>query len=827
MAAFWQDVRYGLRMLAKNRGFATVAILTLALGIGANTAILSVLKGIFFSALPYPSASRLVLLSTEYPGSHAGGDDMSYPDYRAIREGTDVFEKTSLFRSETQVTLTGSGEPLQLPATFVTPTYLDLLGAQPRLGRTFVAAEDNDPGAARGVILSQALWERRFGADPHIVGRSVILNQIPLTVVGVLPSSFRDVDEEEGRTDVWMPVQMTPELLGQPKLDQVYRIFLGVGRLKPGVPVSQATAELRAIAERLAREHPNTNKGFGLHARLLRDQLLSGTYSPFSLLMIGAVIILLISCANIASLLIAKHESRRQEFALRAALGASFQQILRMLLVESILLCFLGASLALPLAYSLVSFLKSWRAFPLPPYVEVSVDHWSLVGFVGISLLSALLFGLLPALQASRTDVHAALAAAGRGTIGSSSNRSRSVLVVAEVSLSVMLLIGAGLILSSLITLVRSGLGFRTENLLTMRLDLTAQRYTQPERLVELAKLLVSRMESVPGVKSVTLWGPNMLSESDFVVYFTPEGETNFRQQDSPMMGWHSTNPGGLGNLGIPIVEGRDFTWRDTADRPNVIIVSKSVADHFWAGQDPVGKHVLPRTLIGQATWLTVIGVTEDARHRSRFDLALVASGGLPEGLGPQFDVYYPYWQRPIRQMVLAVRTLGLQTQVLPELQRAVSSLDPDLPLFDVRTLDERIATQESPVRALASLMGVYALVALSLAALGIYGLLAHGVALRTKEMGIRMALGAQRRDILRLVMGDGLSLAFLGIVLGLAGALGMTRLIRVLLYGISPTDSMTYLGVALFLAAVASAACYIPARRATRVDPMIALRYE
>jgi len=822
------DVRYGVRAFAKSPGFSLIVVLTLALGIGANTAIFSAARAVFVRALPYPDWTRLAFVSRGYPGFPQGGGNFSYPAYRDMLEQNRSFDVLAAYQDFGALVLTDGAEPLRVRVCYVTPSYLRLTGATTVVGRTLRDDEDRFGDGAPVAVISYGLWQRRYSGAADIVGRTIRFNQQPFTVVGVAAESFRDAPaehEDPEPVDAWVPLGRAHSLTAMSgATDRVGAIIWGVGHLKAGVSIEAANADLAAIAGRLAREHPTSDAGYSLVARPLRDQLIGEFYSPVWLLIAGAGFILLIGCANGANLLLSRLLARRREFAVRAALGASARRLAQQLLVENLLLTFVAGAVGLVAAVWGVAALQLWAARHLPVVVQMHVDGWMLVVSTIVSTLTGLLFALGPAISGTRVDVRDALAQGGRQGDRVGRRAAAKALVVAEVALAMGLLVGAGLLLKSLHRLTSTNLGFDTANLLTLRMDLRSARYQTPADRARFGRILEETIRGVPAVTSVTLWGPSMLGRATWVMDGVPEGRDRADQRNILTFERHSVNPGGLANLGIALLRGRDFTEHDAVDAPMVAIISQSLAYTWWPGEDAIGKRFFRPT---DPAPMTVIGIAADARHRQRFTLADAAIGIPPAGLGPQRDAYFAYSQRPNAALVVAVRTSGDPGAVTQALRKAVIAIDPAMPVYDIALLDTRLADQDRASRVLTLVTVAYAALALFLAAFGLFGVLAHAVRGRTQEIGIRMALGGLPRDVLAMVLREGLGLAGVGLVCGLIAAAVLSRLMSGLLFGVSPNDPGVYVGIAIVLIAIATAACWIPARRATRVDPLVALRYE
>jgi predicted permease len=816
-----QDARYAFRMQARNPGFALVAVLTLALGIGANTAVMGALRAVFLRPLPYPHADRLLHLWATWPG---GAGNFSYPDYQALVAQSRSLESVAAYEPWGTVTLAGRGAPVALTPSFVTPSYLEMLGAQTAAGRLFSVDDDAPPRGQPVVLLSHGLWQRQFGGDPGIVGRAIPLNGTALTVVGVLTPGFRDLGAVDGAMpEIWLPTAAAPTLLGQPPLTDTYRIYWGLARLRPGVTLAQARDDVAAIAGRMERERPESHRGYRLEAQALAQRVHGRFGGPTLLVLGGSAFILLIGCANIANLLLARMASRRREIALRSALGASAARVLRQLLVECGVLAACGGALGALLAAWITSSLRGFVHDSVSAFVDLEADAWLLASSLALILFATLTAGLAPALEAARMDVRTALASGGRDAAGGGRSLTRRFLVAAEIAFALVVLMGAGLMVRSFRELTASTLGFRTEDLLTFRMDLTGPAYADAAARTRFVDAFVERASAVPGVESATVWGPSILGRATWVVNLVPQG----RPADTPdaftMVFRHSVNPAGLGNLGIPLLRGRDFTAADTDRAPLVAIVSESVAREFWPGEEALGRTM--RRQNPSLPAITVVGVAADVHHRQRYDLADIAEGFGGLAFGPQRDVYLPYAQRPNNAVTAGVRVRSAPPGVLSGLRAAVASLDAELALCDVQLLDERLRRQETAPGAIAALLAAYAGLALSLAALGVAGVVAHGVSRRTREIGIRMAVGARGRDVVLMIVREALVVAGVGLVAGLGAALAVGRAMQSLLFGVAPSDPSTFGAIGLLLVAVSAVAAYLPARRATRVDPMLALR--
>lgn len=824
-----QDLRSSVRMVRRSPGFVMVAVLTLGVGIGANTIIFSVAQAVFLRSMNFPDGERLTFVSRGYPGYPQGGGNFTYPAYRDMVEQNTSFDTLSAFQSFGALALTDGTEPVRVNINYITPSYLELLGTRMRLGRSFRREEDRWGDADPLIVLSHGFWQREFGGASDIVGRTIHLNQQGLTVVGVADENFRDapgeIDTGEA-VDAWIPLGLSYRLTGYSDLNNRNAALLwGIGHLKQGATLAQAKADLESINKRLAQQYPSTDSGFTLVVNSLKDRLVGQFYGPVWLLIGGSAFVLLIGCANVANLLLARLVARQRELAVRGALGASNARLARQMLAENLVLVVMAAGMGIAIALGGIHGLRTWAHTYLPSVIQIKVDHWMLTCSVVASGLTLLLFGLGPALAGSRVDLRDALNQSGRQGVSLRRRRAAKLLIVGEVSLTLVLLVGAGLLLKSFHRLTTIDLGFNTKDLLTLRLDLNADKYTPPEVRAQFARNLSEKLNGLPGVKSATIWGPGMPGRATWVVEAIPEG----RQPDDPrsivMSSRHSVNPGALANMGIAILRGRDVTWHDDLKAPLVAIVSESSAKAMWPGEDPLGKRFVPIGKDKQS--VTVIGVAADARLRQRLEMSDAAIGIPPGGLGPQPDVYVPYPQRANRALVVAVRVHGDVGPITNAIRSVVLAMDPRLPVYDIALLDDRLAVQDGASRALTAVTGGYALLSLFLASLGLFGVLAHAVSRRTQELGIRMALGAKRGALLLMVLREGIMLTAAGVIGGLLGAAMLTRVMASVLFGVSTTDPGVYVGISSLLLLVALVACYLPARRATKVDPIVALRYE
>ncbi len=794
MLNFIQDLRYALRTLRRSPGFAAVALVTLALGIGASTAIFSVVHAVLLRPLPYKDPARLVFVWGSNP--RIGREEASLPDFTDWRAQSTVFEGMAGLVTRSLV-LTSIEEPERIPGAGVTANFFSVVGVEPVLGRGFRPQEDR-PGGERVAILSHGAWERRFGADPKVIGKSVTLSEAVYTVVGVLPRGFRAPND----TEVWTPMALAPAQFGR-RNDFV----VAIARLKRGVSLERAQAEMTVIAKRLEREYPGSNTGWTalvvpLHADLVKDVRL-----PL-LVLLGAVgFVLLIACANVANLLLARAAARRREIAVRAALGAGRARLVGQLLTESVMLALAGGGLGAGLATWGIPALLAAAPAEMPR-LDIGIDAPILIFTLAISLLTSVVFGLAPALDASRLDLTGSLKEGGRGSTAGAGGL-RGALVAAEIALSLVLLIGAGLLLRSFWRLQAVPSGFRADNVLTMRLLQTSTRFSQRVQLARFYEQVLERTARLPGVVAAGLINAVPLSGSNTNFDFTIDGRPPLPPGQNLTADFRVSSPDYFRVLGIPLIQGRLFTAYDHTEAPPVAIINEASARRHFPGQDPLGQRIRidgpPRE---------IVGVVGNVRHES------LASGTKAE-------IYVSYQQSGARSLALVVRTEGDPLQAVGAVRSQVRAVDQDVPVFNVRSLQAIVEASLAQRRFTMMLLAMFASVALLLAAVGIYGVVSYVASLRTHEFGVRLALGARPVDVAWLVLRQGLVLVTGGVAAGLAAAVALARLIGTLLYGVSATDALTFGAVSAMLAAVALAALYFPARRATQVDPLVALRYE
>jgi putative ABC transport system permease protein len=804
------DLRYGVRMLRKNPGFTAVAVVALALGIGANSAIFSVVNTVLLRPLPYHEPERLVMVWEDDTKHGYPNDTPAAANYVDWRDQNTVFEGMAAMADQS-FNLTGSGEPERIDGKRVNANLFGLLGVAPLHGRA-LAAEEDRPGANKVVILSHALWQRRFGSDAGVVGRTLTLNGEGHTVVGVMPADFQFPDRE---AELWVPIALTQ----QEAANRGRHYLEVVARLKRGVSLEQARAEMSTIAARLQQQYPEQNTDLGASVEPLHEHLV-GDIRPALLVLLGAVgFVLLVACANVANLLLARAAVRQKETALRTALGASRLRLVRQFLTESVLLAALGGAVGLLLSVWGVRLLKSFIPENISQVKAIAVDGRVLGFTILVTLLTGLVFGLAPAAQASRFNLNETLKEGGRDAAAArGGNRVRGLLIIAEVAVSLVLLAGAGLLINSFLRLRGVDPGFRTDNLLTMSVVLPQQKYPDSARRAAFYSDMIGRVEALPGVRSaaVTNWIPLVMQGDSIGVTIEGQPVPVPGQGKLPVIVTRVVSPHYFGTMGIQLLEGRGFEeGKDRADSPCVVVVGESVARKYWPGESPLGKRIAPGRPQTPDDWCQVVGVAHDVRQRE------LASEPNPL-------MYLTYAQAGFfAPRYLVVKTEGDPLALAGTVRKTVWEVDGDQPVSNVSTMEGVLSESIARQRFSTLLFGIFAGVALVLAAVGIYGVMSYSMAQRTREIGIRMALGAQRRDVLKLAVGQGLRLVAVGVAVGLAGALALSRVMTSLLYGVSATDPATLATISLVLVAVALLASYIPARRATKVDPLIALRYE
>ncbi|MBA3346669.1 MAG: ABC transporter permease [Gemmatimonadales bacterium] len=796
-----QDLRYTLRQLARSPGFAIVAVLTLGLGIGANTAIFSVVNAVLLRPLPYDDPSRLMMVRETRPEGTPGV--VSFLNFADWREQSRDFEALSLFRG-TRLNVAGRGEPERVAGALVTTDFFRVLRVTPVAGRRFAAGEDQ-AGSDAVVVLSHQLWQRRFGGDPRAIGQVVTVDGKPMTVIGVAPAGF-DYPEQ---SQMWLPVSNDAADILENRGLHGYSV---IGRLLPGVTVEQARVRMSALAARLAQQYPASNQGWGAMVTPLQEALV-GDVRPTLLVLLGAVgFVLLIASANVANMMLARSAGRRREISIRTAMGASRSRLIRQLLTESLLIALLGGSVGLLLAVWGADALISLKPDDIPAAGGVVLDR-AVLGFtLAVSVLTSVLFGLVPALHAARLDSGALLREAGRATGGSDRQRTRRLLVVTEIALSLLLLIGAGLMIRSFSRLQAVDPGFNPAGVLTARLSLPPTRYDSTQ-VVRFYDQLVEKVRALPGVSSAAAVSFVPLGPAGARYRFNVAGQPVVEPQQRPGADFYAVTPGYFSTLEIPLQAGRAMGPEDRFDTPAVVVINQTMAARHWPGQSALGK----RITFGEPeenAWLEVIGVVADVKQRS-----------LDTAVRPQ--VYAPEAQVGWEEMSLVIRTPADPWSLVPAVRQQVLALDRDQPVSDFETLGQIRSASISADRFRTLLLGGLALVALLLAAIGVYGVIAYGVAQRSREIGIRMALGARQAEILALVVREAMATVAVGIVAGVVAALALSSVLESLLYTVKPGDPPTFVVICVLVSAVALAACVLPARRATKVDPMLALRTE
>lgn len=804
METLLQDLRYSVRMLLKKPSFTIIAILALAIGIGANTAIFSVVNAILLRPLPYKNFERISMIWMDNPKLGVAEDWHSYPNYVDFKEQNQVYEDMAAFNNRS-FNLTGAGDPVRVVGVWTTASLFPVLGVEPALGQVFTEAEE-EPGKDIVVVLSNGLWKSRFGGDPGIVGQQISMNGVNRTVLGVMPARFTFPDKN---TDVWIPIPITP----QRKQARSQISYKAVGRLKPGVTMGQAQQDMGAIAKRLDDQYSQSN--YGINLVLLRDQETKGVKTAL-LVLLGAVgFVLLIACANVANLLLARAAIREKEIAIRLALGAGRRRVIRQLLTESVVLGALGGAVGLLLAVWGLDALIALSPADVPNLDQTRIDIRVLAFTLTVSLLTGLIFGLVPALQASKPDLNDALKEGARGAGGGvRAIRVRNLLVVSEIALSLVLLVGAGLLIRSFIHLQQFELGFNPENLVTMRVQLPGSKYREQKQVSAFFQQLFERMQAVPGVQSVGAISSVFLDDTPNSTNFSIEGRPVPVGAESIEVPLDAVTNSYFKVMGIPLLEGREFDEHDVPTSPPVAIINQTFARRFFPDESPIGKRYVYGGPGPDNKWITIVGVVGDMR-RTGFDRPVRPETFLPQG------------QNPDSGLTIVARTKGDPASFAGALRNEVWAIDKDQSVYDIKTMHQVLSEMLSQRRFNMLLFGIFAAVALTLAAVGIYGVMSYAVAERTHEIGLRMALGAQTSDVLNLIVRQGMLLAVTGLFVGLVASFALTRLMSSLLYGVSATDPLTFIAIPVVLTGVALGACLVPARRAIKVDPMIALRYE
>jgi putative ABC transport system permease protein len=802
MESVWQDLRYGIRVLLKKPGFTIVAVLTLALGIGANSAIFSVVNSVLLRPLPVKDPDQLVRIYETFLPSGYG--TVSVPNLKDWREQNDLFTQLAAYTYD-NFSLMGKDNPERISGAPVSANFFEVLGVPPLIGRTFLEGEDQQ-GNNRVVVLSYQLWQRNFGGDAGILGRNVPIGGENFTVIGVMPASFRFPFRS---TELWVPLVFSPSQVS----NRGSHAFFVLGRMKPGVTLDKAKEQMISIARGIEQQFPDQQTGRSVMLVLLQEEIVSNI-RPALMVLLGAVgFVLLIACTNVGNLLLARAAGRRKEIAIRTALGAGRWRIIRQLLTESLLLSIAGGVLGLLIAIWGVQLLVALAQNYLPRAHEVGLD-WRVVLFtLSVSLLAGIGFGLVPALQVSKIEVQGVLK---EGTGGNSPGQNwlRGLLVVAEIGSAMVLLIGAGLMIKSFLHLQQLEPGLNPENVLTLRFSLPEAKYNSTQTVANFHQQILERVSALPGVESAGAINLLPIQDTGFNGGVSLEGQDPFPPGQEPLAEFRSTSPDYFKTFKIPLIAGRFFSSQDQENTEPVTIINQALAKKLLPNEDPIGKRIKS----GVSKLATIVGVVGDVKQ----------SGLLRQ---PMPEIYYPFTQAQTltltRNMSLVVRSSSDPDSLVSAIRSEVRAIDPAQPIFNVKKMEEVISGSISYHRLNMILLGGFAAIAMLLAMLGIYSVMSYTVIQNTREIGIRMALGAQRMDVLRLILGHGFILAIIGIGIGLAGAFGLMRLMESLLFGVTATDPLTFILVSLLLLVVSLLACYIPARRAMRVDPMVALRYE
>ncbi len=809
MTTLLQDLRYGIRMLRKNPGFTIVAVLALTLGIGADSAIFSVVNAVLLRPLPYPDSERMVILRERSP--QLEGMSVAYPNFIDWREQNGAFENIGVYRRQS-FNLTGSGEPERLVGAQMSADVFATVRVNASRGRVFTNDEDK-PGANPVVVLSHGLWQRRFGGDPNILDQTLTLDGRSFTVIGIMPSDFRFPFRA---TELWTPVGLSSKDPGWENRGN-HPGLTGIARLKPGVTFAEAREDMEIVAVNLERQYPDANAGsrvtiISALENAVRSSSAGERARPALLVLLGAVgFVLLIACANVANLLLARATTRQKEIAIRTALGASRRRIVRQLLTESILLSVAGGALGLLLARWGVKLIIAVSPNSIPRSREINLDGRVVAFTVGVSVLTGIIFGLVPAMQSSKPDLNETLKDAGRGST-STRHLFRSGLVVSEVALTLVLLIGAGLMVRSVYHLQQVNPGFNDDHLLTFNISLPPKKYSEDQQTLNFYERLAEKIRALPGVKTVGVSSGLPLGNNGWQTSFRVEGQPEPEPGHTPLTEACIATPDYFQAMGITLLKGRNFSEQDVKDSPHVTLIDEEFARRYWPGEEAVGKTIRtsrtdpPITVVGVVRRVKMDGLNEDSNR---------------------VQSYFPFRQLPNGGMTVTVRTSNDPMGIVSAVREQVLEIDPDQPVYDVNTMEQLRADSIAPDRLNLMLLASFAAVALILAGVGIYGVMAYSVTQRTHEIGIRMALGARQSDVLGMVVGQGMKLAVVGLAIGLGGAWLATRLMSSLLFGVSATDPMTFAVISVVLAGVALGACFVPARRATKVDPMVALRYE
>jgi predicted permease len=807
-----QDIWYALRTIRRSPGFSVVAIGVLALGIAGNTAMFSLLDAVRLRALPYPDAERLVVLWGNVMRTKLERRGASYPDFLDWRAQSTSFESLAA-SDETRMTLSGRGDASRILVETVSASYFPLLRATAAMGRTFAADEDVVPQKVAVAVVADAFWRRELGGDRQVVGQALVLDGRPYTVVGIMPPGFRGLGD---RADAWIPFVMSTSAEGLAQRGS--RGFQVLARLKPGVSRAGAQAEMDAISRRLAQAYPDTNEQRGVEVAALDEELLGGFRPALRALMLAVAFVLLIACANVANLLLARSEARQREIAVRTAIGAGWPRLLRQLITESCVFAGIAAALGVALASTGLQVLLGASPVAFPSFVHPHVDRRSALFTILLSFIVGIVLGLAPAMHSRVARLSDALKESARGSVSRRARVVRSALVISEVSLAVLLLVGAALMIRTVQHLVAVDPGFDPDRVLTARVSIPRRAAEQPSDgpgpLVVSARTLLDRVRALPGVTNASLVSDPPLSGLDSAVFYTAEGQGLTNAQTMPRAYVHRALPDFFTTMGIAIRQGRTFLDSELTPTSGVVIVSEQIVTRFWPAQDPIGKRLKLGALTSTNPWLTIVGVAREVKYR-----------GLPENPTTDPDLYFPFIDRT-QQVSLVIRTASDPTGLIGSVRQVIRDVDPSIPVFAVFAMAERIADQTAQSRFTTWVLGAFGAIALLLSTIGIYGVMSYLVAQRTREVGIRIALGATPRQIVRLIVGRGALLVGSGIVAGSAASIALQRVMSTLLFQVSIVDGATIAAIAV-LAVTGVVACYVPALRAARVDPLVALRAE
>ena len=801
-STFVADCRYAVRSLLRSPAFTLVAILTFAVGIGVNTAVFSVFDGVLLRPLPYPDADRIAMVWVDNRPQHIREDITSYPNYRDWRAQSTSFAHMAAF-TDSAFNLTGADDPERLDGAMVTANFFDVMGVRPLLGRVFTEAQET-PGNDRVVVLAYGFWQRKFAGAAAVLGQTITLNGQPHEIIGVMPGTL----DMPADAELWKP--LAPDE-GTRQARGAFWLPV-IGRLKPGISVEQAQTEMKGISDRLEQEYP-ANRGFGVNVVSLHQQLVGQIQRTLAVLMASVVFVLLIACVNLGNLLLGRTAARRKELAIRTALGARRSRLIRQIVTEALVLAAVGSALGLVLAYWATAFFVTIGGDSIPRPGSIAIDARVLLFTVALAIVAALTAGTIPALHAWRAAVSDSLREGGREGGPSASRRTRSLLVGVEVALAFVLLSGAGLLLRTLWTMQHVDRGFDTKQVATMRLSLPVTMYAGPPDVIRFYSELLGKVRRLPGVESAATGSvlmPLLANSGVFTIEGRPLPPPG-QQIEYPV---EIVSPGYFETLGVSLQSGRTFTDQDHSAAMPVVVVNETMARLSWPGQDPLGRRIRGGGANSRAPWLTVVGVVHDLRRAD-----------LRREVRP--ELYICMLQRPPRSQMLLIRTAGDPSSIVAAVRHEVRTLNPQLPLFAVGTLDDQVARTLAPDRFGAVLLAAFALIAVLLASVGIYGVTAHAVGQRTHEVGIRMALGASRRDVLGLILAQHLRPAAAGLAGGAVAALALSRSLQTLVYGVQVTDPLTYAAMAVVLLTVTIVACLVPSRRAAKVDPLVALRAE